>query len=274
VAEPAARLVSDVGLDDRFGFALELIEEAGLLALDYFRHRTDLTVTAKGWQDMASEADVGTETLIRGRLAARFPGDAFLGEETGRGEVESAEGIWVVDPIDGTQPFVSGMSSWCVSIAYVREGVVEMGFVVAPARDELFVGRRGQGATLNGAAISASPATQLDEGIVGVGYSPRIGADDIVPVFDRLLRQGAMFYRDGSGTLDLCYVACGRLLGYVEPHIHSWDSLAAAAVIEAAGGRVNDLLAGDAMWVGAPVVAAAPALYPVLESVLFGPPRS
>lgn len=265
---------ADDGLADRSAFARGLIEEAGSLALDYFERRDRLTVTSKGWQDMASEADVGTETLIRERLGGRFPTDAFLGEETGRGEVEDAKGVWVVDPIDGTQPFLSGMSSWCVSIAYVRGGVAELGMVNAPARGELFAARRGHGATLNGAGIAVSAATRLDQGIVGVGYSPRIGADDIAPVFERLVRQGAMFYRDGSGTLDLCYVACGRLLGYVEPHIHSWDSAAAAAVVEAAGGRVNDLLAGETMWTGGPIVAGAPAVYASLETVLFGPASS
>jgi myo-inositol-1(or 4)-monophosphatase len=143
-----------------------------------------------------------------------------------------------------------------------------MGFVNAPARDELFVGRRGEGATLNGAPISVSDAARLDEGILGIGYSPRIGAGDIVPVIDQALRDGAMFYRDGSGTLDLCYVACGRLIGYVEPHIQAWDSLAAVAILEAAGGRVSDVLFDDAMWVGAPIVASTPALYPVLAALM------
>ena len=260
--------MSAEGLDDRFAFASSLADEAGALTMGYFRHRDSLTITSKGRQDMASEADISTERLIRERLAERFPGDAFLGEETGRGEVEGAEGIWVVDPIDGTQPFVVGLTSWCVSIAYVRNGVVELGLVNAPARDELFVGRRGEGATLNGAAISVGDAARLDEGILGIGYSPRIGAADIVPLIDQVLRDGAMFYRDGSGTLDLCYVACGRLIGYVEPHIQAWDSLAAVAVLEAAGGSVSDMLSDDAMWVGAPIVASTPALYPTLAALM------
>ncbi len=258
----------DQSLDARFDFAAELIAEAGEHAFGFFRNRESLRITPKGRQDMASEADVTTEKMIRDRLSDRFPRDAFLGEETGRGEVADAEGIWVVDPIDGTQPFVHGLSSWCVSIAYVRDGVVEMGLVNAPVRDEMFVGRRGLGATLNGTAISVADAARFDDGILGIGYSPRIGAEDIVPVIDRVLREGAMFYRDGSGTLDLCYVACGRLIGYVEPHIQAWDSLAAVAILEAAGGRVSDVLSNDAMWVGAPIVATTPALYPELARVM------
>jgi myo-inositol-1(or 4)-monophosphatase len=256
------------GLDARFAFAGDLVAEAGALALGFFARRDTLHIASKGRQDMASEADVETERLIRHRLADRFPGDAFLGEETGRGEVDDADGIWVVDPIDGTQPFIHGLTSWCVSIAYVRAGVVEMGFVNAPARHEFFVGRRGEEATLNGVPISVSGASRVDEGILGIGYSPRIGAADIVPVIDSVLQDGAMFYRDGSGTLDLCYVACGRLIGYVEPHIQAWDSLAAVAILEAAGGRVSDMLSDGAMWDGAPIVASTPALYPVLAGLM------
>ncbi|WP_158818540.1 inositol monophosphatase [Methylocapsa sp. S129] len=251
-------------LQHRFAFASGLIEEAGALALGYFRDLGSLHVESKGQQDMASEADVNTEILIRDRLKQMFPEDGFLGEETGRDDLQAFEAIWVVDPIDGTQPFVSGMSGWCVSIALVVNGVLEMGFVSSPARDELFIGRRGGQATLNGKPIRVSGASRLDDGIVGVGYSPRVRPDAFLPLFSRLLREGAMFYRDGSGALTLCYIACGRLIGYVEPHINSWDCLGALAIIEAAGGKVSDFLAEDGLWKGNRLIAGPPSLYPAL----------
>lgn len=254
-------------LERRFTFARKLIDEAGTLALDYFQRVETLAVTSKGPQDMASEADLAVERLIRDRLATAFPEDGFLGEETGRSEIAAPPGIWVVDPIDGTQPFISGMGSWCVSIAFVTGGAVEMGFVTAPARQETYVGRRGHGSTLNGRPIRVGSATTLTDGIVGVGYSPRVAPDDFLPMFGRLLRGGAMFAREGSGALTLCAVACGRLIGYVEPHINAWDCLGAIAVIEGAGGRCSDFLAGDALWTGNRLIAGPPALYPALEAV-------
>jgi myo-inositol-1(or 4)-monophosphatase len=255
-------------IDERFKFASDLIQEAGDLALDYFRRLDTLHVQSKGPQDMASEADLNTELLIRDRLNKRFPEDAFLGEETGRTEFASSQGIWVVDPIDGTQPFVSGLTGWCVSIAFMLNGTLEIGLVTSPARGEMFAGRRGAGATLNGKAIRVSIAARLTEGIVGIGYSPRVKPDEFLALFSRLLGQGAMFYRDGSGALALCYVACGRLIGYVEPHINSWDCLGALAIIQAAGGTINDFLANDGLWKGNRLIAGPPALYPAL-SLLF-----
>ena len=261
------RVVSEATLQARFDFAAALIDEAGSLALSFFQRLDTLTVAHKGVQDLASEADLEVEQFIRSRLAARFPEDAFLGEETGRGDVAGSRGIWVVDPIDGTMPFTLGMGAWCVSIGYIHDGRFEMGFVVAPVRDETFIGWQGHGATLNGRAITLSDRTSLDDGIVGVGYSHRVGADDLLPILDPLLRQGAMFYREGSGALALCYLACGRLIGYVENHINAWDCAAALAIIQAAGGRTNDFLAGDGLWRGGPLIAGPMALYDALEAL-------
>lgn len=256
-------------VQERFDLGSELIQEAGALAMSFFQRLETLTVSHKGIQDVASEADLEVELLIRGRLADRFPEDAFLGEETGRADVAGSRGIWIVDPIDGTMPFTLGMGAWCVSIGYVIDGIFELGFVIAPARDELFIGRRGHGATLNGRAIGMSESTSLDNGIVGVGYSPRVGPDDLWPILEPLLRQGAMYYREGSGALGLCYLACGRLIGYVENHINAWDCAAAIAIVQAAGGRTNDFLAGDGLWHGGPIMAGPAALYAPLEA-LFG----
>jgi myo-inositol-1(or 4)-monophosphatase len=260
--------MDETGLQDRYDFALALIKDAGALALSYFQQLDELTVKSKGLQDMASEADLNTELLIRDRLKQRFSADGFLGEETGSGELRDPACIWVVDPIDGTQPFISGMTGWCVSIALVVHGVNEMGFVFAPARDELFAGRRSGQATLNGKPVSVKNVSSLTEGILATGYSPRVSPDVFVPFFGALLREGAMFYREGSGALSLCYVACGRLIGYAELHINSWDCLGALAVVEAAGGKVSDFLANDGLWKGNRLAAGPPKLFPRIAQLV------
>jgi Archaeal fructose-1,6-bisphosphatase and related enzymes of inositol monophosphatase family len=253
--------------EERFDFASSLIREAGELALSYFQRFDTLVVKSKGQQDMASEADLNAELLIRNRIASRFPEDAFLGEETGHTEFTSGQGIWVVDPIDGTQPFISGLSGWCVSIAFVLDGRLEIGLVYSPVRGELFAGGSYKESTLNGQPIRVSTAARLADGIVGVGYSPRVRPDEFLPVFSRLLHAGAMFHREGSGALTLCYVGCGRLIGYIEPHINSWDCLGALAIVQAAGGTINNFLADDGLWKGNRVIAGPATLYPALEGL-------
>jgi myo-inositol-1(or 4)-monophosphatase len=254
-------------ISERFAFGQELIVEAAALAQRYYQSQESLTVRSKGTQDVVSEADVEVEKLIRGAIEARFPDDAFFGEEFGHNDVDAAD-VWIVDPIDGTQPFLKELSSWCVSIGFAHEGALEMGFVAAPARDEIFVGRVGHGATLNGRPIHVSDSTSLDDGLLSIGMSPRIGADEIVPIVDTLLRQGVVYYREGSGALSLCYVAAGRLIGYIESHLNSWDGAAGVAIVLAAGGIVNDFLTEESLLKGAPIIATNEALYPALEAAL------
>ena len=89
-----------------------------------------------------------------------------------------------------------------------------------------------------------------------------------MPIVDALLRQGVVYYREGSGALSLAYVAAGRLIGYIESHLNSWDGAAGVAIVQAAGGVVNDFLTDETLLTGAPIIATNEALYPALEAVL------
>jgi myo-inositol-1(or 4)-monophosphatase len=252
-------------MKNRFEAALAIIREAGNLAHGYFNNRDTLRVESKGLQDLVSQADVETEKLIRIRINSLFPGDAFLGEETGRTTHTSGQGIWVVDPIDGTQPFIVGLSCWCVSIAYVEDGKLQFGMVYAPARGELFAGGLVHPATLNGIPLAPRLAASLRDGLTCTGYSPKSTVDEFLPAFEAVLRAGGMFFREGSGALSLCYVAAGRLIAFYEPLIQSYDCLGAVAVIQAAGLKTNDFLANDGLWKGGWLIAASPAVYAELE---------
>jgi len=258
-------LPSDV--QDRLAFGRELILEAGAVALDYYHRLNTLTITSKGQQDMVSEADVAVEHLIKDRLAAAFSSDAFLGEETGHADFPDSTGIWVVDPIDGTQPFLSGMPTWCVSVAYVRGGEVLFGLVNNPAAGELFVGGSEVPSTRNGEPIAVHPGSAVTDGLTFLGCSSRVTADQIVPVLDRLIRAGGMFVRNGSGALGLCDVACGRLVGYVEPHIYSWDCLGAIGVLQGTEAQVSRFLTAESLLQGNHIVAGPPPVFDSLVAV-------
>lgn len=251
----------------RFTYALALVRDAGALAQSYYHKRQNLKITAKGLQDFVSQADLECELLIKSALSEAFPDDAFLGEETGATAFGPGQGIWVVDPIDGTQPFISGLSAWCISIAYVTDQTLHFGMVYAPERDELFTGGIGIPAMLNDRPIGGHPSKSLSDGILGVGYSPRLGPSQFIPLFAALLQSGATFYREGSGALALCYVAAGRLNGYIEQHINSWDCLGAIAVLRAAGLQTSDFLAGDGLTKGGYLIAANPDVYAQLHGI-------
>jgi myo-inositol-1(or 4)-monophosphatase len=261
-------------LQDRYVFAQDLAREAGQLAYDYYKRRDELAIESKGLQDVVSIADKKVEELIRGRLVARFPEDGFLGEETGAsaggtpGQAVGGQATWVVDPIDGTACFLGGMPTWCVSIALVLDGETEIGVIHDPNVDELYAALRGAGTWLNGRRQPVPPAARLKDGLFGTGFSHRSPPQDIVPFIDALLREGGMFLRNGSGALMLAYVAIGRLVGYYEPHINSWDCLAGLLLVREAGGWTCDFLADDGLTRGNVCAAAAPAVAEKLQALM------
>lgn len=262
-----------IDLDGRYALARKIAREAGQRALQMFRNRAALEVEHKGLQDVVSMADREVEGIVRGHVNEAFPDDAFLGEESASGAsatLQSERVVWVVDPIDGTSCFLNGMHAWCVSIGILIEGEPAVGVVFDPNSGELFHAARGLGAFVSETRLTASPARSVREGVLGVGFSHRVEPGAFVPFLDRLLRDGGMFIRNGSGALMIAYVAAGRLIGYYEPHINAWDCLAGIVLVREAGGMVNDFFADGGLLRGNPIVAAGRGMYANLLALIDG----
>lgn len=221
----------------RHAFARDIVAGASQTALTLFHDRDHLEIEVKGLQDWVSNADRSVEKQIRAALLDTYPDDAIVGEE--HGSVDGDSGYtWVIDPIDGTTNFVNGTPGWCVVLACVQEGQTVSAVVCDPVCNETYTAVRGQGAWLNGRRLSVSSATSLSSGTLGVGHSNRVPAELSAAMLSKLLARQGLYRRGGSGALDLAYVAAGRLIGYVEPHMNAWDCLAALLLIEEAGGRI------------------------------------
>jgi myo-inositol-1(or 4)-monophosphatase len=257
---------------DRLDFAIDTARKAGALALKYFADLGSLTVKSKGVQDMATEADVNTEAVIRAAISKTFPDDAFLGEESSDTfSVTGAPGTWIVDPIDGTQPFICGIPTWCISIAYYAAGRTELGVIFDPSNEAMFAARRGGGASLNGVPIRVADVSSIGDGLVGVGYSTRVTPEATLEPLGRLLHANGMYHRCGSGALSLAYVAAGRLIGYFEPHMCAWDMAAGELLVLEAGGKSNNCLPNDrALIDGNLIVAGAGGIYDELCAIVDG----
>jgi myo-inositol-1(or 4)-monophosphatase len=243
----------------RLEAAERIARVAGERALGYFGARADLEIRHKAAQDRVSEADRAVETLIRDAVAAEFPDDAFLGEE--HGEVGGASPfLWVVDPIDGTTPFLSGLPDWCVSIAVAVEGAPVIGAIHAPAHRETYAGASGLGAKRDGETLRIAADARLGDGMFAVGGSLRCDAEATGAFITRLMQAGGMAFHNGSGALMLAYVAAGRLVGYYDEIIMPWDCFAGLVLVEEAGGRTRYGRL-DATRAGASMLAGAPAVF-------------
>ncbi len=253
---------SDLDLPARYALAQRVAQQAAERGLAYYHGREDLDIEHKGGdrRDVVSAADRALEDFIRAELQAAFPEDGFLGEESGSTDLQ-ARCLWVVDPIDGTACFVNGLHNWCVSVGMLLDGIPHIGAVADPNHQELFHGMRGQGAFVNDQPLCASPATHVREGLLGVGTFYSRGTEHFIPFLTQLLAEGGMFLRNGSGALMTAYVAAGRLLGYYETLLKSWDCVAGLVLVAEAGGRSNDFLRGDGLLHGNPYLVACPGVY-------------
>lgn len=258
-------------LDTRFALAKAIAQEAGAMALDYFDRRETLVIeTKRDLQDVVSIADRNVETLIRQRVAEAFAADGFLGEEYGYQEGRSGL-TWVVDPIDGTAPFVNGMPTWCVSIAVLHRGLPVIGVIHVPCADELYAAAAGMGASLNGENLRLDPLRTLQNAMTGIGCNSYVTPERVGAIVAAVLGKGGNFIRNGSGALMLAYVAAGRLVGYYEPHMRAWDCMAGYCLVKEAGGTHLTFPAeGEALFQGHPVLASNRTVYADLLAIHTG----
>lgn len=203
--------------------------------------------------DLVTEVDKGTERMIRNLIATHFPDHSFLGEEgvepgpeasaKALQEVSDAEYLWIVDPVDGTTNYVHGFPFYSVSIALAHRGQVIVGVVYDPVRDELFVAERGKGAYVHGSKMKVSPETSLKYSLIATGFP----ADHLVALPANLKEIQAIAPKvrnlrvSGSAALHLAYVAAGRLSGFWEHNLSSWDIAAGSLLVEEAGGKLSDI---------------------------------
>jgi myo-inositol-1(or 4)-monophosphatase len=188
--------------------------------------------------DMVSAADHDAEALIARGLREARPDDGLLAEEGSQEDAASGR-RWIVDPLDGTTNFLYGFPQWAVSIAL--EG--ELGVVFDPVRDELFVGERGRGSSVNGEALHLRKPPPLKTALIatGFGYDAE-RRDKQAEVLRRVVPRIRDVRRAGAAALDLCWLAADRMDGYYERGLGTWDWAAARIVVEEAGGLVSDLV--------------------------------
>ena len=255
--------------------AIEIAREAGELAL---RRRTEgvaIAATKTAIADIVTEADREVEDLIRTRLAEHRPGDGFLGEETG-GDLSETDITWVVDPIDGTVNYAYGIPSYAVSIAAVAgdpqpstwEALA--GVVFSPANGELFHAARGSGAWLAGErlVVNAEPTAAGALLATGFGYDPATHAGDLARIA-RVMPLARDLRRIGAASLDLAFVAAGRLDGYFERGLNPWDHAAGGLLVTEAGGVVDRGGSGGTLY--EVLVACGPFLFEKLFQAALDP---
>jgi myo-inositol-1(or 4)-monophosphatase len=245
--------------------ALSAAREAGEVLRKVFGWQH--SVRYKGEVDIVTEVDEQAERVIKEVLLGAFPPYGMLAEESGRSSGQE-DARWIVDPLDGTTNYAHGLPIFCVSIALERAGEVILGVVHDPMREETYLAERGGGATLNGEPIRVSDTDEPIQALIATGFPyDRAEMPEALELFGRFAAITRGMRRLGSTALDLCYVAAGRLDGYYERGIWSWDIAAGGLILEEAGGKVTDYRGAGLNLEGRQIVASNGYLHPAMTEL-------
>ena len=221
-------------------FAKQLALDAGQVLI---QRLGSARVSTKGDIDLVTEADIAAEKLIIDRIRTHYPRHAVLAEESGEAVAIDGQTTfkWVIDPLDGTTNYAHSYPCFAVSIALEHDGVLELGVVYDPSRNELFAAERGQGATLNDRRIRVSDIDELNSAMLCTGFPYNVRErPDFAREFAIFTMNAQAVRRDGSAAIDLAYVACGRFDGFWEDGLNPWDMAAGILLIKEAGGTISN----------------------------------
>jgi len=233
----------------------------------------NLQVSLKGPGDYVSQADRKAEKLLREELLKARPTYGFLGEESE--EIIGTDGAhrWIVDPLDGTTNFLHGIPHFSISIALERQGEIVCAVILNPATDELYTAERGGGAFLNDRRLRVAARKSLSDAVIATG-TPHLGHGNhgtYLVELRHVMGEVAGVRRFGAASLELGYVAAGRIDGYWERGLSAWDIAAGMLLIREAGGWVTDLDGGNKSMEDGTIVAGNEYIRKALQEVVRRP---
>lgn len=245
---------------------------AGDLIVRHMDRLEGLPISSKGRNDFVSEVDRQAESVIIDTIHRAYPAHGVLAEESGRhGRGDDFQ--WIVDPLDGTTNYLHGFPQFAVSIALKVKDRIEQGVIYDPLRQELFTASRGGGAMLNNRRIRVSRQTSLEGALLGTGFPFRDHdrLEQYFGIFRAFFPASAGIRRAGAASLDLAYVACGRLDGFWELGLKPWDIAAGQIMIREAGGLISDLDGNSDCLQTGNVLAGNPSVHKAMLEQLAAP---
>ncbi|MGF1520874.1 MAG: inositol monophosphatase family protein [Leptolyngbyaceae cyanobacterium] len=220
--------------------ATEAALAGGAILQDYWGKLE--SIEEKGPGDLVTEADKAAEAAVLDVLGRHLPDHPILAEESGAiGKSVGSPFLWAIDPLDGTTNYTHQYPFSAVSVGLLIDGYPTVGAIFDPFHKELFRAAKGLGATLDRCSIRVSRTDKLANSLLvtGFAYDRRERIDNNYAEFCHLTHLTQGVRRGGAASIDLAYVACGRLDGYWERGLSPWDLAAGVVLVEEAGGHVT-----------------------------------
>jgi histidinol phosphatase-like enzyme (inositol monophosphatase family) len=255
-----------VDLSPYRAFLLEIAGQSGDFLRPLFG-QADLAIETKSDQSPVTAADRGAEELMRAAIARKFPGHGIIGEEFGS-ERADAEFVWMLDPVDGTKSFITGVPLWGTLIALLHRGNPVLGCIHQPILRQLMIGD-GTATTLNGKTTRCRPTLRVEDATL-------LTSDPLNPAkfqdgarYDRLQKR-ARLVRTWGDCYGYLLLAAGWADISLDPIMNPWDIAALVPIIRGAGGIVSDWHGGAAFPAESTVAAATPTLHAQVMEMLNG----
>ena len=248
--------------------AVKAARRAGNIINRATRNLDVVVVHEKVANDYVSEVDHEAEEAIIRTLHEAYPAHSILAEESGASG--KSEFQWIIDPLDGTTNFLHGFPQYAVSIALKHKEVVTQAVIYDPGRNDLFTATRGRGAFLNETRIRVSKRAQMKPSLIGTGFPFRQleHVDAYLAMLRDVMHNSAGVRRAGAASLDLAYVAAGRLDAFWEIGLSAWDMAAGALLITEAGGLVGDLEGNTGYLESGNILAGNPKIFGQMVQLL------
>lgn len=255
-------------MEPMLNIALRAARKAGELIVQATDQLDTLEVKEKSVNDFVTEVDQAAEKEVIYHISKAHPDHAFLGEEGGLTGNQNSDYQWIIDPIDGTTNFIRGIPHFAVSIACLYKGQLEHAVVLDPMLREEFTASRGKGAQVNGRRMRISKRKSLDGALIGTGIPFKSRSEAHIPAYcqslEAVAKQTAGIRRAGAASLDLAYVAGGRLDAFWEIGLSQWDIAAGVLLIRESGGLVSDFKGGNDYMESGNTVAGNPKCFKAL----------
>ncbi len=219
---------------------------AGEILKEHFGRIPEQAVRTKTKNDFLSFVDETSEQKIISEIKSRFPDHSFLAEEGGA-QNDGSPYLWIIDPLDGTKNYISGIPVFAISIALQHQGELVLGVIYDPMRNEMFTAEKGRGAHLNDRPIRVSNKSRLADSLLATGFPFK--AKHFLPTylaaFQEIFLNSIGMRRMGAAAIDMAYLAAGRFDGFWEIGLSAWDVAAGTVIIREAGGKVTDFWNGQ-----------------------------
>ena len=217
-----------ISISSNLNLMIKAAEKASKSVIRDFGEVEKLQVSKKGPYDFVTKTDKNVEKILIEELSKSKKNYSFITEETGKINNKDKENFWIIDPIDGTTNFLHGIPHFAICIALQSEGKIVSGLIFDPIKDEMYYSEKNKGAFLNNQRLRVSKKNVLEDCLFSTNHEGAKFSDLNVRY-------------TGCASLDLAYVASGRLDGFFHNKINLWDVAAGALMVEEAGGKVNDL---------------------------------